>query len=101
MRADVIVLAVRAAEGLPLSFYAWTSAWCHNRLQLNGVLVALLGAPQKKHARSGRVGDYLRNVAKQARLHILIEERNASAYPPVPVNGHALNGHATHLAARF
>jgi hypothetical protein len=101
MRADVIVVAVRAAEGLPLAFYAWTNFWSANRQQLNGVLVAMLGTPQIKNQRSGRVGDFLRTVAKQARLHLLIEQRNCSAAPAEQVNGSSQNGHPSPLAVRF
>jgi hypothetical protein len=99
MRADVIVVAVRAAEGLPLPFYAWTNAWSPNRLQLNGVLVAILGTPQAKRERSGRVGDFLRVTAKQARLHLLMEQRNCAV--PVHANGHSSNGHESAFAVRF
>jgi len=98
MRADVIVIAVRAAEGLPLSFYAWTNAWSPNRRQLNGVLVALLGAPEVRNQRSGRVGDFLRIIAKQARLHFLIEQRSCG---PEKVNGHSHNGCESRFAVRF
>jgi hypothetical protein len=99
MRADVIVIAVRAAEGLPLPFYAWTSAWSPNRLQLNGVLVAMLGAPHAKNERSGRVGDFLRTIAKQSRLHLLIEQRSCA--PAQHVNGHSSNGRQEHFTVRF
>jgi len=100
MRADVIVIAVRAAEGLPLPFYAWTSAWSPNRLQLNGVLVAMLGTPDGKSQRSGRVSDFLRMVAKQSRLHLLIEQRSC-ANAPVRSNGHSCNGNDAAFAVRF
>jgi len=99
MRADVIIVAVRAAEGLPLPFYAWINAWSPNRLQLNGVLVALLGAPQVKNQRSGRVGDFLRTIAKQARLHLLLETRNCTTWPSEYTNGHTQN--ESSLALRF
>ena len=97
MRADVVVIAVRAAEGLPLPFYAWTSAWAPHRLELNGVLVALLGAPSVKNHRSGRVGDFLRMLARQARMHLLLEQRSCSVET---ANGHA-NGHEARFAVRF
>ena len=99
MRADVIIVAVLAAEGLPLPFYAWINAWSPNRLQLNGVLVALLGAPQVTNKRSGRVGDFLRGIARQARLHLLLETRNCATWPSEPVNGY--DHHEASLALRF
>ncbi len=98
MRADVIVIAVRAAEGLPLPFYTWTNAWSPNRLQLNGVLVALLGAPTVRNKRSGRVGNFLGMIAKHARLHFLVEQRSCSSEI---VNGHSHNGSQSRFALRF
>ena len=100
MRADVIVVAVRAAEGLPLPFYAWTNAWCPNRLQLNGVLVAMLGT-SAKHQRSGRVGDFLRVIAKEARLHLLLEQRSCVTPVTAHANGHSCNGRQSAFAVRF
>src|SRR5258705_9506603 len=38
MRADVIVLAARAGDGMPLAFYAWINAWLPNRFHSGGVL---------------------------------------------------------------
>src|SRR5262249_34416018 len=43
MRADVIVVAVRTGEGLPLPFYVWVNAWLPHRAAQTGALVALLG----------------------------------------------------------
>jgi len=43
MRADIIVVAIRAEEGLPLPFYTWVNNWLPHRLQPGGVLVALQG----------------------------------------------------------
>jgi len=76
MRADVIVVSVRAAEGLPLPFYAWSSTWSQHRFQTAGLLVALLGEPEQPGAKSGRIGDYLRVVARGARLDFLLELRD-------------------------
>src|SRR5580765_4524479 len=100
MRADVIVVAVRAAEGLPLPFYAWTNSWSPNRQQLNGVLVAMLGTPRAKHERSGRVGDFLRVIAKQAGLHLLLEQRSCSVPVAAHANGHSYNGRESALGIR-
>ena len=75
MRADVVVVAVRAIEGLPLSFYTWASSWTNHRLQINGALVGLLGTQRNMNGRAGRVGDYLRTVARQARLDFIVEQR--------------------------
>src|SRR5882757_4673201 len=91
MRADVIVLAARAAEGMPLAFYAWINAWLPNRFYSGGVLAALLGKTQRSGARQQRVGEYLREVARQGRMSFLIETRK------LEVEANGSNGH-THLA---
>jgi len=91
MRADVIVLAARAAEGMPLAFYAWINAWLPNRFHRGGVLAALLGETKRSGARQQRVGEYLREVARQGRMSFLVETRKLD----LETNGS--NGHA-HLA---
>ncbi|HSU57077.1 MAG TPA: hypothetical protein VLT36_23755 [Candidatus Dormibacteraeota bacterium] len=84
MRADVVVLALRGGEGLPLSFYAWMHNWLPNRMQAGGVLVTLLGKGEHRNGNSGRVAVYLREVARQGRLHFLLEKRKLAA---AAVNG--------------
>jgi hypothetical protein len=74
MHADVIVVAVRTSEGLPLPFYAWTSAWAPNRFQFCGVLVAMSGSSLTAGT-PGRLSDYLGAIAKQARMEFLSEAR--------------------------
>lgn len=96
MRADAIVVAARAGEGMPLAFYTWINAWLPNRYN-SGVLAALLGKTERSSARRDRVGEYLREVARQGRMHFLLETRelqieangsNGHAHPS-PVNGSA------------
>jgi hypothetical protein len=48
MRADVIMVAIRATEGFPLPFYVWVGSWLPHRLRGKGELVALVAPP--KHA---------------------------------------------------
>jgi hypothetical protein len=74
-RADVIVIAIRDTEGLPLPFYAWTSAWVTNRRQWSGVMISMLGTPWKGQTNGGRIGDYLRSLSHQARLEFILETR--------------------------
>jgi hypothetical protein len=74
MRADVVVVATQATEGLPLPFYVWIKQWTPHRLQPGGVLLALLGKPRTKSAKSGRVGDYLRSAANQSRMSFLLDQ---------------------------
>jgi hypothetical protein len=89
MRADVIVLAARAGEGMPLAFYAWVNAWLPNRFYGGGVLAALLGKNQHSSARRARVGDYLREVARQGRMNFVLETRKL-APEAIGANVHAL-----------
>ena len=117
MRADIIVVAIRGEEGLPLPFYTWVNNWLPHRLQPGGVLVALQGKPASCTTGSGRVGGYLRTVAKQGHLNFLLaqrkldnseartEEANGMATNGVSRNGHTdfrrkvnglLNGQPTH-----
>jgi hypothetical protein len=99
MRADVIVLAARAGEGMPLAFYAWVNAWLPNRFYGGGVLAALLGKNQHSSARRARVGDYLREVARQGRMSFLLETRKL-APEAIGTNVHALlNGESVSCCA--
>jgi hypothetical protein len=93
MRADVIVLAARAGEGMPLAFYTWINAWLPNRFFSGGALVALLGKTQHSGARRARLGEYLREVARQGRMNFVLETRKLET----GTNGS--NGHA-HLNGR-
>jgi hypothetical protein len=93
MRADVIVLAARAAEGMPLAFYAWINAWLPNRFHRGGVLAALLGETNRTDARQQRVGEYLREVARQGRMSFVLETRT------LEIGAKGSNGH-THLNGR-
>ena len=75
LRADVIVVSIRAADGLPLPFYVWVNGWLPHRTPSTAALIALLPTPEKPDSRSGRVGQYLRAVATQGRMDFLCEER--------------------------
>jgi hypothetical protein len=75
MRADFIVIATRAAEGLPLPVYFWVKQWLPHRCQRVGALVALLGIPQGNGSKPGRVGEYLRGIAAVGRLDFQVQER--------------------------
>jgi hypothetical protein len=75
VRADVIVVAIHAAEGLPFPFYVWVDGWLPFRSQGVTALIALIAMPENPGARLDRARDYLRAVAKQGRLDFLVEER--------------------------
>ena len=92
-----------------------------HRLQHGGVLVALQGKSDQQTSRSGRVGTYLRTVARQAHLNFLMAPRklarrilateevnttgrnglvaNGQAISRL-LNGHQRNGHAVRMSIR-
>jgi hypothetical protein len=76
MRADVIVVAIRTTEGFPLPFYVWVSSWLPHRLRGAGTLVGLIAAPESRSAHMNRAVQYLRAVARRARMRCLIKERD-------------------------
>jgi hypothetical protein len=83
LRADIIIVSTLATEGLPLPFYVWVNAWLGQRRQAPGALVALLGMPERFIASSGRVEGYLRAVANQSRMVLLVKERKFREVSPV------------------
>jgi hypothetical protein len=93
MRADVIVIGARVGEGMPLAFYAWINAWLPNRFHNGGVLAALLGKTDRSSARPTRVGEYLREVARQGRMNFLLETRE------LEVEANGANGRARSISA--
>lgn len=91
MRADVIILAARAGEGMPLAFYAWINSWLPNRFHGGGVLAAILGKRERSSTRPSRVGEYLREVARQGRMNFILDTRKLQVEVN-DANGHAQNG---------
>jgi hypothetical protein len=77
MHADMIILAVKSSEGLPLPFYFWVNSWLPHRTLGTGALVALLGEEAPRNRESGRLRKFLRAVAKRARMDLLVAERTA------------------------
>ena len=75
LHADVVVVAVRAAERFPLPFYVWADSWVPYRVKAAAALVALVALPERPTPQSERARDYLRAMARQGRLDFLIEER--------------------------
>ena len=111
MRAEVIIVAVRSEEGLPLPFYAWVNNWLPHRPRQGGMLAALIGSASGCGAGSSRVGAYLKSVADEGNLHLVLAEKTLST-PALPVenvnrgfssprvNGHARPAIAARAAAR-
>jgi hypothetical protein len=81
MRAQVIVVAIDPAEGLPFPFHVWVDHWLPHRSQGVGCLFALVANSEPAGA-TGRVREYLREVARMGGFDFLLEERRLPA-PPV------------------
>jgi hypothetical protein len=76
MRAEVIVVAIRATEGFPLPFYVWVGSWLPHRLRGEGKLMALIANPKPHGFHRNRAAEYLRAVAQRAGMHFQATERN-------------------------
>jgi hypothetical protein len=76
MRADVIMVAIRATEGFPLPFYVWVGSWLLHRLRGKGELVALVAPPKARGFYRNRALEYLRAVAQRAGMPFLLKEPN-------------------------
>jgi hypothetical protein len=83
MRADLIVVATREPDVVPLPFYVWVNSWLPHRRPKTGALVALLGRAEPPSLRSDRMHKYLRAVARRGRLDLLLEERKCASEIPV------------------
>jgi hypothetical protein len=75
MRAEVVIVAIDAAEGLPLPFHVWVHTWLPHRVQGTGYLFALVGASEPATGAPKRVREYLREVARMGGFEFLLEER--------------------------
>jgi hypothetical protein len=74
LRADVLMVAIRASEGFPLPFYVWVNSWLPHRLG-KAALIALISLPECPSLALDRGREYLRAVARQGRLDFVLEER--------------------------
>jgi hypothetical protein len=74
-RADVIVVAVSAAEKLPIDLCVWIAAWVPRRARRAGSLAALIRLPQEPDYQAFSTRDFLRLVALKAGLAFLPRER--------------------------
>jgi hypothetical protein len=75
MRAEVIVVAVDAAEGLPFPFNVWVDTWLPHRMQTAGCLIALIGSSEQANGHLCRAREYLRAVAHAGGFEFLLQER--------------------------
>jgi hypothetical protein len=68
MRADLIIVALEDAEGLPMPFYVWTNSWLPHHRPGPSALIALSEPRTNGNGTTGRVHTYLREVARQGRM---------------------------------
>ena len=74
-QADVIIVSVYDADELPFALCVWTSIWLPRRAPSAGALVALISLPEQPNAQTFRAQNYLRAVARTARMDFLLRER--------------------------
>jgi hypothetical protein len=96
MRADVVVAAIDAAEGLPFPFNVWINTWLPHRRQVAGCLIALIGGAEQANGHSNRARDYLRAVARSGGFEFLLEERPLCVQP-APLLSHPPRTSRPHL----
>ena len=80
MRSRLIVFAVNAASQPPLSLCLWVNAWLPFRGKSTEGMLALVNLPSSRR-RPAAVQDYLRLVAREGRLNLLMEERVLAKTP--------------------
>lgn len=74
-QADVIVIAVSAAERLPIDLCVWIGAWVSRRARRAGALVALISLPRKRGLQALSTRDFMRMVALKGGLDFFPQER--------------------------
>lgn len=80
--ADVIVVAIHAADGLPDDLCVWVIAWLRRRPRVTGALVALIGLPEQPGAPSHGPQEYLRAVAHASAMDFFIADRKLPPASP-------------------
>jgi hypothetical protein len=82
LRADVLVVAVHAADSLPLPFYVWVDSWLPHRNGRTAALVTLIALPERPSLTFERTQDYLRATAREGQMDFLLEERRLTQTHP-------------------
>ena len=82
IRADTIVVSIRAAAKLSAHLCRWIDAWLPQRQPFDGTLIAVVGVAGQPIATSDHAQEYLRDVARQARMDFLLQEYRTA--PPIP-----------------
>jgi hypothetical protein len=84
LAADVIVVAVHAANELPPELCAWIDMWLPRRRARAGALAALIGVTGEPASQTICTQEYLLAVARQGQLDFLPHERKLAAESGVP-----------------
>ena len=79
LAADVIVIAIHAADELPPELCAWIDVWLPRRLARVGALAALIGVAGEPATEAVRTQEYLQAVARRGLLDFLPHERKLPA----------------------
>jgi hypothetical protein len=87
LAADVIVVAVHAADELPPELCAWIDVWLPRRLARVGALAALIGVAGEPASQAVRTQEYLQAVARRGLLDFLPHERKLPAESCVSSSG--------------
>jgi hypothetical protein len=75
LRADVIVVSIRAVDELPVELCAWIDAWLARRPPRVGALAALIGVAEQLGPQAVRTQEYLQAVARRGQLDFVPHER--------------------------
>lgn len=75
--ADLIVIAVHQAEGLPDEVKGWIDLWLRRKCSRQAVLVALLDPPYEGASSSTEA--YLQEVARRGGMEFLVESPDVTA----------------------
>jgi hypothetical protein len=79
LAADVIVIAIHAADELPPELCAWIDVWLPRRLARVGALAALIGVTGEPAPQAVRTQEYLEAVARRGLLDFLPHAREIPA----------------------
>jgi hypothetical protein len=84
LAADVIVVAIHAADELPPELCAWIDVWLPRRRARMGALAALIGVAREPASQALRTQEYLQAVALRGQLDFLPHERKLPAESGFP-----------------
>lgn len=79
LAADVIVIAVQAAEELPPELCAWIDVWLPRRHARVGALATFVGVAGQPDTQAVRTQNYLEAVARRGELDFVPHERRFPA----------------------